>query len=336
MVAQFDKILGALYGQAIGDAMGMPPELWSRAKLQREYPLGITDFLDGNPANEISYNYEKGQFTDDTAQALIILDSLIENDYRIVPKDIAQRLTAWAEKEDAFARNLLGQTSRFVLRCYIDGTDPTPYTEKALTNGAAMRVSPVGALFGRHQKKELCDFVAGVSRVTHASDITIASACMPAMAIASLIDGSSREQMLEDVLSVEEYARSLGCETVSPYISDRLLVGVSLAEKYSGDETAFADALYRTVGAGGGASESVPAALSVAYYCMDVKHSAILCANLGGDTDTIGAIACAICGAAQGANQIPQKYIDEINRANGVDFRSYAEALTEKRGNITV
>ena len=47
-------------------------------------------------------------------------------------------------------------------------------------------------------------------------------------------------------------------------------------------------------------SESVPAALSIAYYAQNVEHCSLLCANLGGDTDTIGAMACAICGAYQG------------------------------------
>ncbi len=30
-----DKILGTLYGQAIGDAMGMPSELWPIQKIRK-------------------------------------------------------------------------------------------------------------------------------------------------------------------------------------------------------------------------------------------------------------------------------------------------------------
>ena len=47
-----NHILGTLYGMAIGDAMGMPPELWSRKRCL-EYYGKITDFLDGCP--EIDY-----------------------------------------------------------------------------------------------------------------------------------------------------------------------------------------------------------------------------------------------------------------------------------------
>ena len=75
-----NHVLGTLYGMAIGDAMGMPPELWSRKRCL-EYYGKITDFLDGCPENIISYQYKAGQFTDDTSQALTILDSLIETDF---------------------------------------------------------------------------------------------------------------------------------------------------------------------------------------------------------------------------------------------------------------
>ena len=63
-----EKVLGVLYGMAVGDAMGMPPELWSRKRVKAHYGE-ITDFLDGCPENVISYQYKAGQFTDDTGQA---------------------------------------------------------------------------------------------------------------------------------------------------------------------------------------------------------------------------------------------------------------------------
>ncbi|MBS6420564.1 MAG: ADP-ribosylglycohydrolase family protein, partial [Limosilactobacillus reuteri] len=42
-----DKILGALYGQAIGDSMGMPTELWPIQKIRDKFGRNITTFLDG-------------------------------------------------------------------------------------------------------------------------------------------------------------------------------------------------------------------------------------------------------------------------------------------------
>ena len=64
-----DKIAGALYGMALGDAMGMPAELWGRKRVKAFFGR-IEGFLDGPAENDVAFNYKKGQFTDDTGQAL--------------------------------------------------------------------------------------------------------------------------------------------------------------------------------------------------------------------------------------------------------------------------
>lgn len=328
-----NKVLGVLYGMAIGDAMGMPPELWSRKRMLEHYGE-ITDFLDGCPENVISYQYKAGQFTDDTGQALTILDSLMETNFIPSGENIAKHILAWAQKENAFENNILGPTSRVALRLFQEGKSAREVSDAALSNGAAMRIAPIGALFEPSQKEELCRYVAAVSQVTHTSDITIAGASMIAMAVASAIQYGDRERMIADALSVEAYAMSLGASTVSPSLGARTRLGVRLAEIYRDDIPAFLDNLYNLIGAGVNTSESVPAALAIAYYSFDVKKCARMCANLGGDTDTIGAMATAVCGGAQGMEQIPVEYVELIRSANKVDMEPYAEAILKNRGYI--
>lgn len=328
-----EKILGVLYGMAIGDAMGMPPELWSRKRVLEKYGR-IETFLDGCPENIISYQYKAGQFTDDTAQALIILDSLMETDFVPDSNDIAKKLLLWAEKENAFEKNILGPTSKMALHLWKEGKDAKPFSDESVSNGSAMRIAPIGTLFEPEQKKALCDYVAAVCRVTHTSDITIAGASMIAMAVASAMKYADRDQMIEDVLGVEAYSMTLGASTVSPSLSTRIQYGFAFAKEYAEDETAFLEHLYHLIGAGVNISESVPAAISIAYYAFDVKKCALMCANLGGDTDTIGAMATAICGGAQGIHSIPKAYLDVIDTANQVDFVPYAQALQNYRGKI--
>ncbi|MCD8241577.1 MAG: ADP-ribosylglycohydrolase family protein [Lachnospiraceae bacterium] len=329
-----EKILGVLYGMAIGDAMGMPPELWSRKRLLREYGE-IKGFLDGHPDNEISYQYRAGNFTDDTSQAIAILDSLIETDFVPDAASIAEHILEWARRENAFENKILGPTSRVSLQMFAEGKDPKAFSDQALSNGAAMRIPPLGTLFPAKQKKELCDYVAAISRVTHSSDITITGAAMVAMAVASALEYGDRERMLEDVYAVEEYAMSLGAETVSPMLSTRIAYGVRLAREYEGDDQGFLEALYRMMGAGVNTADSVPCAIAIAYYSFDVKKCALLCANLGGDTDTIGAMATAICGGVSGIRGIPEGYIRLIQQVNHVDFTPYAEKMMERRGKLS-
>ena len=96
-----EKIAGALYGMALGDAMGMPAELWGRKRVKAFFGR-IEGFLDGPAENDVAFNYKKGQFTDDTGQALVLLDSIESTDYEPDTRDIALRMLACAEKENSF------------------------------------------------------------------------------------------------------------------------------------------------------------------------------------------------------------------------------------------
>lgn len=325
-----NKIAGAIYGMALGDAMGMPSELWGREKV-RKYFGKIEGLLDGPSENSVACNYKKGQFTDDTGQALVIIDSLNDTNFKPNSKDIATKLLKWAEKENAFENNILGPTSKIALANFRDGINSKAVTDKALSNGSAMRIAPIGCLFNSHNKEKLADFVYSVSEVTHTSDITIAGAAMVAVAVSSAIENNDFDIVIKDVFEMEPIARKLGAETYSPSLTERIKIGIHLANEYKNNEDLFLEKLYDIVGAGVNISESVPSAISIAYYAQDPNKCALLCANLAGDTDTIGAMATAICGAFKGIDYIKEEYIESLNKANDVDFNSYISILMNGR-----
>ncbi len=326
-----DKLGGTLYGMALGDAMGMPAELWSRYRAQKFFGKKITDFLDGPPENNVACNYARGQFTDDTSQALVLLDSLSATDFVPSVKDIAMRMIAWAEKENAWENNILGPTSKVALANIRDGIEDSTPTDGALSNGSAMRIPPVGCLFHPSQKEQLVDYVYEVSRATHTSDVTIAGAAMIAMGVSSAIVNDDFDAVIEDILQVEDYGYRKGAETFSPRLKERTKIGIQLAKTYAGDEEAFSQKLYDIVGTGVGIIESVPAAISVAYFAQDPNKAGVMCANLGGDTDTIGAMACGICGAFTGMHTIKKEYIEILQKQNDVDFEGYIDILQRGR-----
>jgi len=110
--------------------------------------------------------------------------------------------------------------------------------------------------------------------------------------------------------------------------SPRLVLGVRLAHEFKDDETKFSRAIYEVVGTGTMISESIPAALAIAYYARDVKKCALMCANLGGDTDTIGAMATAICGAKNGLKSIDPTWIQTIDEENPQhNITAYADQI---------
>lgn len=328
-----DKIKGVLYGQALGDAMGMPAELWSRKRALKELGV-IKDFMNGPKSNIVSKNYKAGEFTDDTAQALVIIDSLNELNFIADGSVIAKNLLKWANDNNAFENNILGPTSRLTLTAISQNNNTKEISDLAASNGAAMRIAPIGCLFKSENLKELINFVYDISSITHSSDITICSAALVASAVCIACETSDTRRAVLRALEMEDYALSLGAETFNSSIAARVRLGVIYAEKFSDNEDEFLKFVYDIIGTSISACESVPAALLMAYYAQTPEKCALLCANLGGDTDTIGAMGVAICGGATGFNSINSYYIDYINRANDVNFDNYAKILENGRNII--
>ncbi|HAE7834080.1 TPA_asm: ADP-ribosylglycohydrolase family protein, partial [Salmonella enterica subsp. enterica serovar Worthington] len=82
-----ERILGALYGQALGDAMGMPSELWPRTRVKAHFGW-IDRFLPGPKENNAACYFNRAEFTDDTAMALCLADALLECEGSIDPEII--------------------------------------------------------------------------------------------------------------------------------------------------------------------------------------------------------------------------------------------------------
>ena len=149
-----DRIAGTIAGMVLGDAFGVPGELWPREKLRERFGY-ITDFLDGPQDNIVACYFKAGHYTDDSAQAFVILNDLLK--YQKVPevKILAQDLIAWVESMNGFEINLLGPSSKASLLAHVKGEDYTVFTKTALTNGAAMRIAPVGTFFNFNEEKSL-------------------------------------------------------------------------------------------------------------------------------------------------------------------------------------
>ncbi|MEM7043966.1 MAG: ADP-ribosylglycohydrolase family protein, partial [Pseudomonadota bacterium] len=59
----------------------------------------------------------------------------------------------------------------------------------------------------------------------------------------------------------------------------------------------------------------------------DPWQSAVIAANIGDDTDTIGAIACAMAGACSGMKAFPEDKVAYVIEANHLDFKPVANGL---------
>ncbi|WP_211959070.1 ADP-ribosylglycohydrolase family protein [Budvicia diplopodorum] len=325
-----NRILGAFYGQTLGDAMGMPSELWPRSRV-KSYFGWIDRFLPGPKENNAACYFNTAEFTDDTSMALALADAIIECDGEIEPQVIGRNIMSWAEGFDAFNKNVLGPTSKIALNAIKQGTPISELENNGVTNGAAMRVSPLGCLL---PTRSLDDFIAQValaSSPTHKSDVAIAGAVAIAWAISKAIDGIGWEQICDQLPAVAKAAQEKHVTTFSASMAARIELALHTARNATGTEQGM-EQIYQLIGAGTSTIESVPAAIAMVELAgTDPNRCAILCANLGGDTDTIGAMATAICGALRGIDGIDSQLKQQLDRVNQLDFTHYSRSFVKLR-----
>ncbi|MCM0599410.1 ADP-ribosylglycohydrolase family protein [Periweissella fabalis] len=323
-----DKMLGTLYGEAIGDAMGMPTQKWSRERIAKEFPIPITDFMDGPTTNVHANDYHRGQYTFVTQQALVVIQALHGLHWEYNQVIVSQHLLDWARRIKAYEKNTLDDTSKTALRLFAGDKDITRVTQVAIDNGAVVRIPPIGALYTPDKKMALVEMVYQISKITHETDVTIAGATLIAGAVCAAIADYDWDNIIEFALTTSDLGASLGAPTYSAQIKQRVRLGLHIAKQFVNHPSGFVRAMYELVGTSELTSESVPTALIIAYYTRDVKKCAQMCANLGGDTTTIGALATAICGAKNGWQSISKDWCSLIDRQNpSQDLKGIAQQM---------
>ena len=325
-----DRISGAFYGQALGDAFGMPSELWPRSRVIQHFGW-IGGFLDGPQDNDAAKYFKAAQFTDDTSMALALADSILECRGQVDTMVIADRILAWAESFGAFDKNVLGPTSKVALKAIKAGQPVAEIPNLGVTNGAAMRIMPLGCLLPARSFDDFYVEIAAACAPTHKSDIAIAGAVVVAWAISKAVDGKAWSEVIHTLPEVARKAQLRTVNTFSASLGARIELALSVVKEKC-DVSDASERIYELVGAGTTTIESVPAAIAMAHLAgLDPNRCAEACANLGGDTDTIGAMATAICGANSGIGGFDTTLLQQLMDVNDVNFDTYSEEFLKYR-----
>ncbi len=90
------RAVGALYGLAIGDALGMPTESRSRPDIVARYGDLLVAFEPGPPDHPLAAGLPAGTVTDDTEQTVLLARLIVEHRGDIGPAELASRLNGAA------------------------------------------------------------------------------------------------------------------------------------------------------------------------------------------------------------------------------------------------
>lgn len=328
MKEKYNRILGGLIGVAYGDAYGMPAEMWT-PKAIKSYFGEIKDFLPGPPENVITKNLLRGEVTDDTMNTKFVVEMLSEAGGKVDALLFIKKLRHWSATCDKSTAVTGPSTAKAFAQ--LDAGVPMEETGKTgTTNGAAMKILPVGFLADYQELDHLVEEVRLLCLPTHNTSAAISGACAIAAAGAYAVAGENNlDQMLEVACKAASLGAEKGYEVIAPSIEKRIRLGKKLVDQSSSDKEAIT-AIYDIIGGGLPITESVPAALSLVYLSKgDPRRCAIYCANMGGDTDTIGAMACGICGAFSGDDAFLAEEVRLLEQVNELSFRDMADALVK-------
>lgn len=295
------RIKGGLWGLLVGDALGVPYEFHSPDELE-----GLS--IEMNPPSNFDRAHDGtpvGTWSDDGAQALCLLDSLLTcGSFNL--KHFSNLLISWYENGlwavDGRVYDIGIQTSQ-ALRAYKKGT--SPYSSGFVRpdgkgNGALMRVLPL-ALWHQGDDEELVEFAHNQSLITHGHPCNQVCSALYCLWARGLLNGiSNSEAYTEAVKTLKQLYQEL------PSHLESLQLNLRPFDYLEGTGTGY-----------------VIDSIRSSYMLLerhDNYHDVVIGAiKLGHDTDTTAAIAGGLAGVREGLSAIPAKWLKQLRAKEQVE-----------------
>ena len=276
-----DRALGAFLGLAIGDAVGTTLEFCSRDAQPR-----LEDMTGGGP-----FALPPGAWTDDTAMALALADSLAATG-TLDCRDLMDRFVKWWRNGEYSCTGTcfdIGTATRAALDRYERTGDPLAGSTDPRTagNGSLMRLAPVALRFW-NDRPRLTDTAADQSRTTHGAEEAVDACRAFAELLAEAIAGSPRADLLAP----------------RPFEGAPAIAGI-MAGSWRGRAR-------NEIRSSGYVVHTLEAALWSVARTGDFRDAVLLAANLADDADTVAAVTGQLAGALYGLSGIPDGWLDRL------------------------
>ena len=296
-----DRVAGGLVGVAIGDALGVPVEGVSRERLSREPVTG----MGGNGA----HHQPSGTWSDDSSLTFCTAESLMNG---LDLSDMGQRFLRWLQEgywtPHGAAFGIGGTTWEALQRLArgVPAGEAGPTGEGANGNGSLMRILPVAVRFAGEDLSAALEKAHLASRVTHGHPrAQIACGIYVAMARRLLAGERPAGAYQATVAEARDYHDSTEYAPELPHYS-RVLDG-RLQDLAEGD-----------IQSDGYVVHTLEASLWCLVTSAGFSEAVLKAVNLGGDSDTTGAVTGGLAGAAYGLRAIPDEWLSVLARTDDI------------------
>ena len=341
-----ERVAGSLYGGAIGDALGAPPEGKNPQQIKERYGE-ILDFVEPweGPSPIGKGN---GRHTDDTHMIRLLSEIYVEHNdrldvydfARVIPERIAHESRFIAEygREAPLLERLFYPEKWIYIRNTLANAEPrTAGTGNMVNCGAAMYAAPVGIVNAGNPELAYRDAIDIFS--AHQTSFGLEAAALMAFAVSAaftpnisinslydLVVGRAREGTLECLLSVRKAVQGMtNWREGIPVVREAIA-------PYDTAPADFSDRGNRTnnwMPSREHCIEEVPAALGLLLVAEGNFVNAVQAsANYGRDCDSIAGMAGSIAGAMK-PESIPTRWKQQVDRENRMDLGTLASGLAD-------
>ena len=278
-----NKIYDAVMGLVVGDALGVPVEFKARDTFHVDDMIGYG-----------TYNQPPGTWSDDSSLTLATMESIIRKG-GIDPADMMNNFSVeWYYKGEFTPYGKvfdIGGTTEAAIRRFNSGIEPLKCGlnhYKHNGNGSLMRILPLALM-----PSSMTD-INNVSSLTHAHEISRRACRLYVGTAEQLLKGASLWEVI-------------GCSGIWVKDFDR----IPKIYKLNRDE----------IRSTGYVVDTLEAALWCVYHTSSYRDCVLTAVNLGGDTDTIAAVAGGLAGIIYGCggeSGIPDEWIAQIARKDWI------------------
>ncbi len=280
-----ERFAGCLLGLAVGDALGAPVEFRKRGSFEP-----VVAMRDGG-----KFRLEAGTWTDDTAMALCLADSLIEKG-AFDPRDQMSRYLDWYMNGYRSCTGVaigVGGTMQNAIIRFSSNPDGDPFIglsgHLAQGNGSLMRLAPIPmAYFGSIEKA--VSFAGESSRTTHGSRVCMDSCRYFGALVHEALSGRSKAELMDLMVS-----------DLDPEVEL-----VATKAKVNCDESEIQSTGY--------VLHTLMAALWSFWSTDSYSEGLLKVVNLGDDADTVGAVYGQLAGAYYGVSGIPDEWLNVLKK----------------------
>ena len=290
------KVVDAIIGHAVGDAMGVPTEFCMREKL-----------LNNPVTNMIGYGSHpvpEGTWSDDTSMSIATIDSIINNHGEINLKDIMMNFYYWLKEGKFTPHGEVFDAGRTCIKAVINFSKGVSVDKCGLDdiysngNGSLMRIYPI-AIYSHYKhlnNKEIMKLTNEVSSLTHAHDVSKLGCYIYVRYLIYLLSGDSKEEAYQKIQDIDYSSYDIDVVKMYSRILDNNIKNLEIDE----------------IKSSGYIIDTLEASFWILLNSKDYKEAIIASTNIGNDTDTIGAVTGAMAGIVYGANSIPSEWSDKL------------------------